>query len=202
MKPGTILIIAIILFSITTTAIVIFHCFYKEKFKNSQLTKDPYHFPYQTINYKSSIYDKPPIYENPPIYDSEPDPYFRPIVPRNTLKYTSDKYRFKTAIASLDPEFADNMGYVSVDTPWDTVGMISTVDESDNTIMSLDKRALDPYREWYEYRVIDGKTGIVIPLGTGVTLLEDKDIIKSIPGKEGKGEYKVHLFDQNKYVYV
>ena len=158
-----------------------------------------YSFPYRTPN-----------------YDHYEDPYFQPVVARNMLKTTSDRYRYKIGgaysfphggasyrgyVTSLDSELADNMGYHSVDTPWDNVGMVSTVDKDDNTIMSLDKRAIDPYREWYEYRVLD-KTGIVIPLGTGVTYLEDGDIIKKIPGKEGKGSFKIHLFDQNKYVYV
>ncbi len=151
---------------------------------------------YKNTDYQFAPHQYNFPYDNPNI--DHIDPYFSHVVPRQTLKYTSDKYRFR-AISSLDAELADNMGYQSVDTPWDNVGITSTVDKDDDTILSLDKRAIDPYREWYEYRVID-KNGIVIPLKA--TLIEDGDILDEIVGKEGKGAFKVHLFDQNKLVYI
>ncbi len=155
-----------------------------------------YPFPYEDIPYDYEHHSYP--------YGLTEFP--RPAVTKGALKYTSDKYRRSTYgglpyVTSLDAELADNLDYHSVKTPWDKVGILSTKDETDNTILLLYKRAIDPYRDFYEYEVED-KHGVIIPLGTQVTYLEDGDIIKSVKGKEGKGEFKVHLFDKDKYVYV
>lgn len=130
------------------------------------------------------------------------DPYFRPAVPKGALTYTSDKYRRirkPLFMSSLDAELADNLGYPAVNTQWDSVGLLTSTNVNDDTILTLHKRAIDPYREFYQYRAIN-KDGIVIPLTE--TYLENGDKIAKIDGLESVGEFEVKLYDQNKYVYV
>lgn len=151
----------------------------------------------------------------------------RPAVSKGALKYFSDKYKYRNYygkdyllptkfVTSLDTELVNNLNYYTseklppgdpnpygiyqpVDTPWDKVGIATSIDENDNTTLTVYKRAIDPYREFYQY-IVEDKNGIVIPLKQ--TYLEDNENIGKIVGKESKGDFKVHLFGKDTYVYV
>ncbi len=175
-----------------------------------------YPFPYEDVPYE---YQDNQVMEGLTTHNLVEVP--RAVVSKGNLKFTSDKYlRGRDSrrewslrdysfqgyhkiphVTSMDAELADNTGFLSVNTPWDKSGIVTSVDELDNTILTLYKRAIDPYREWYEYQVED-KHGIIIPLGPKTTHLENGDIIEKIIGKEGKGAFKVNLFDNDKYVYI
>lgn len=136
-----------------------------------------------------------PYYDVPHDYDT----FHRVAIPRNFLKSTNDRYRFRPFVSSVDARLADDLNMREVDTAWENVG-IATAKKGD-TILQLWRRPIDPRREWYEYRVID-RDGIVIPLSINITFLENGDNIGRITGYESRGDFIANIFDEFKYVYV
>lgn len=87
-----------------------------------------------------------------------------------------------------------------VDTKWEKMGIIQTVDPKDNTIMNIYRRPIAPLQDLYEYAVQD-KDGFIVPL-VGIAYLENGDTIKSVAGRESLGPWKVNIYVSNKYVWM
>lgn len=96
---------------------------------------------------------------------------------------------------------ANAVGFKEVVTPWEKIGLMTTVDENEDGILNLYRRDIAPYRDLYEYSAQD-KNGFIIPLSKSITYLENNDIVEHVTGKESKGPWKVSLFYENKYIYV
>lgn len=91
-------------------------------------------------------------------------------------------------------------GFEEIKTVPEPIGILTTVDEDDDTILELSRRDIAPYRDLYEYIARD-KHGFVLKLPQNI-YLEDGDIVDTIVGKESKGTWKATLYNENKYVYV
>lgn len=83
-----------------------------------------------------------------------------------------------------------------VDTPWQKVGILT----AGNEIMNLYMRYIAPNQDLWEYQVED-KNGFFIRLRQN-RYLEDGDEIRDVIGKHGMGPWKVHIFVQNRYIWV
>lgn len=101
-------------------------------------------------------------------------------VPANTLKVTS------LNVDVINPGFSQS-------------GVLTTTDETDDTILNLFRRPISPRNELWEYYVED-KDGFRIKLQE--TYLEDGDIVASVPGKEAKGSWLVRMYSDTRYVWV
>lgn len=91
--------------------------------------------------------------------------------------------------------------YQDLTTTYQRVGTLSTIDKTDDYMMTLYRRDIAPERDLYEYKVIDHTNGnnIEIFLNTNVALLRNGDKI-IIPGYESKGEFIVNLDRQYSYI--
>lgn len=89
--------------------------------------------------------------------------------------------------------------FPEVQTPWEKTGMIQTVNPDNDTIMNLYRRPIAPLQDLWEYTVQD-KDGFVVPLKA--RYLENGDIIKSVPGRENLGSWKVNIYNNNKWIWV
>jgi hypothetical protein len=81
---------------------------------------------------------------------------------------------------------------------WVKSGIAFSVDPTDNTILDIFQRTLDPAREIYEYQVIN-KDGMSIPL-YGIYNLKDKQLF-SIPAYQGKGDF-IYQEDKFDFIYI
>jgi len=84
--------------------------------------------------------------------------------------------------------------------PWEKVGVLTTVDPQDDTILELYRRPIAPLQDLFEYSIQD-KNGFILQL-RGKDFLETGDIIPSVLGKESKGPWKVTQFIENKWVWA
>jgi hypothetical protein len=115
-----------------------------------------------------------------------PSPYVHPLLARSGLKFIGSA----SAYSPL-PE---------VPVTWEKIGTLTTVDITDDTILNLYRRPIAPLQDLFEYRVQD-KDGFIIPL-KNKSYIEDGDIVDSVEGKEAKGEWKVSIYVDNKYVFL
>jgi hypothetical protein len=141
-------------------------------------------------------------YKNNPIHSYD---YFKPyqsnqnsiqseINYADTPFYNKNNNNSIPFISSVD-SFAP---FPEVNSNWEKSGMIQTIDQSDNEIMNIYRKAIAPLRDLFEYSVQD-KNGFVVPLKE--TYLEDGDIINSVPGREGLGKWRYNDYVRYKYVY-
>ena len=79
---------------------------------------------------------------------------------------------------------------------WVKAGIAYAKNSKKPYILNVYQRALDPYREIYEYEVRD-KDGFVVPINN-VYLLEDKDVF-DIPAYKDIGPF---VFEEDKYDYI
>jgi|688.fasta_scaffold17193_3 hypothetical protein len=84
--------------------------------------------------------------------------------------------------------------FAEVTTPWEKTGILTS---DGDRIMSLYRQPIAPLQNIFKYMVQD-KDGFMIPLNE--TYLENNDIISHIPGKSGI--WKVHIYVNNKYIWV
>lgn len=89
--------------------------------------------------------------------------------------------------------------FPGVNTPWEKAGII-TSSARKNEILNLYRRAIAPGQDLWEYQVQD-KNGFIIKLDQ-TRYLEDGDEIREVIGKHGLGPWRVHMFVQNRYVWV
>lgn len=90
--------------------------------------------------------------------------------------------------------------YQDINSEFIRVGTVSSVDKTDDTVMTLFRRDIAPERDLYEYKVVDKTNGndIEIYLSVNVTLLRNGDKI-TIPGYESKGYFEVNLDTRYRY---
>jgi hypothetical protein len=90
--------------------------------------------------------------------------------------------------------------YQDINTEFIRVGTLSSVDKSDDTVMTLFRRDIAPERDMYEYKVLDKTNGndVEMFLSTNTTLLRNGEKI-TIPGYENKGIFEVNLDTRYKY---
>lgn len=81
-------------------------------------------------------------------------------------------------------------------TPWEKAGILTSLGLKEE-LLNLYRRPIAPLQDLWEYQVQD-KNGFVIKLEN--RYLENGDIIRHIVGKPG--EWKTHIFVQNKYIWV
>lgn len=112
-------------------------------------------------------------------------------VPVGALKSTLGNY----AVGSVDA----CAPFPSVTTQFEKVGILTSF-RGKNTILNLFMRPIAPNQNLWEYQVQD-KNGFIIKLDQ-TRYLEDGDEIKNIIGKHDMGPWRVHMFAQNKYVWV
>lgn len=85
-------------------------------------------------------------------------------------------------------------------TPWEKVGVLTTVNPQDDSILELYRRPVAPLQDLFEYSVQD-KNGFILQL-RGTNYLRTGDIIPNVLGKESKGPWKVTQFIKNKWVWA
>jgi hypothetical protein len=160
--------------------------------------------PAGTLKETSEKYDAPFYRALRPL---ESDDFFKPYDRRQRSPkiVVSDKpfYRRKTSSSPNLPFISSVNAFApkrEVDTKWEKMGIIQTVDPNDNTIMNIYRRPIAPLQDLYEYAVQD-KDGFIVPL-VGIAYLENGDIIKSVPGRESLGPWKVNIYVTNKYVWM
>lgn len=90
--------------------------------------------------------------------------------------------------------------FPEIDSSWEKIGLLTTKDSTDSTILNLYRRPIAPLQDLFEYAVQD-KNGFVIPLST-TSYLEDGDIIPFVQGKESMGEWKARIYVNNKWVWM
>jgi len=90
--------------------------------------------------------------------------------------------------------------YQDINTEFQRVGNVFSVDTKDDTVMTLYRRDIAPERDLYEYKIVDKSNGnnVEIFLSTNTTLLHNKDKIM-IPGYENKGLFEVNLDSRYRY---
>lgn len=91
--------------------------------------------------------------------------------------------------------------FQEVNTQWQKSGLLTSHhDHSKNEILDLYMRPIAPGQNLWEYQVRD-KNGFFIKLDV-TRFLEDGDEVRDVIGKHGMGPWKVHMFIQNRYVWV
>lgn len=138
------------------------------------------------------------LYGHPAVYGDAIRPILRGVgpVPRGALKYTSDALRgsYYSGIGSVNADAP----FREISTSWERIGILKTVDLTEDSILNLYRRAISPRNDLYEYRVKD-KDGFIIDLDQ--TYLENEDVIDSLPGKESMGAWDVSIDVDNKWIY-
>lgn len=118
----------------------------------------------------------------------------RPLVPADFFRpYEAANGPFVGSVDAYAP-------FPSVSTPWEKSGILTSTSGHKNEILNLYRRPIAPAQELWEYQVQD-KDGFIIRLDR-TKYLQDGDEIHHIIGKHGMGPWKVHMFVQNRYVWV
>lgn len=171
-----------------------------------------------------------PIYIDEDL-DSQLGPYpGKPMgvpVPMGTLKETNERYSGRNELARwlnnmwrwLGPRSTPFYGSVYINAPfpsinsftargtiegwgspvgWEKAGILTSRGTTD-IILNLYRRPIAPAQDVWEYQVEDAD-GFIIKLTD--TYLEDGDIVKHVIGKSTLGPWVVHMFAQNKWVWV
>jgi hypothetical protein len=90
--------------------------------------------------------------------------------------------------------------FPEVNTPWEKIGVLTPVNNDKDILLNLYRRAIAPLQDLWEYNVQD-KNGFIVLL-RGINYLEDGDIIPYVIGKENLGPFRVHIFNNNKYIWM
>lgn len=132
--------------------------------------------------------------------------YFRPYGPNQYQDISvSDTPFYRRGGNGLPPSgfFGSANAYYpfpEVNTPWEKIGILTTVNPSEDTILNLYRRPIAPLQDLFEYTTQD-KNGFVIPLERR-SLIENDDIIERVRGYENKGPWRANVFVNNKYIWV
>lgn len=113
--------------------------------------------------------------------------YFRPYGPNIPV----DDVPFFGSVNAYAP-------FPEITTPWEKAGILTSVGIKQE-ILNLFRRPIAPLQDLWEYQVQD-KNGFMIKLNE--KYLEDGDVVPHVIGKNGEGPWKVHVFVQNKYIWV
>lgn len=82
---------------------------------------------------------------------------------------------------------------------WTRIGTAYTTNPSDSTVVHLYQKALDPNRDFYQYKIIN-ENGFEIPLDSNITELKN-GMSFTIPGWDSKGPFTANITN-NGYSYV
>lgn len=110
------------------------------------------------------------------------------------------------ALASTNPRYASSTvrnvttssQFKEYNPSWERIGNVFTVDENDDSIMTLYARPIAPERDLWEYRAED-KDGMILNI-PNTSYLESGDTIPRIPGKEAKGAWKTDFANANRWI--
>ena len=165
--------------------------------------------PVQQGNLKisSERYGAPFYYQNNPLISYD---FFKPYGPnspsmQNEVNFADIPFYNKPSrgVITGDVPFvgsADSFApFPEVDTKWEKVGIIQTVNPNNNAIMNIFRKHIAPLQDLFQYTVQD-KNGFVVPLKE--TYLEDGDIIESVPGRESLGKWKFNDYVKYKYIWM
>jgi hypothetical protein len=134
----------------------------------------------------------------------ESNDYFRPYGPNNFQDISvADTPFYRRGYVPKSAFFGTSDAYYpfpEVNTPWEKIGILTTVNPSEDTILNLFRRPIAPLQDLFEYTTQD-KNGFVIPLERRA-LIENGDIIERVRGYESKGPWKANVFVNNKYIWV
>jgi hypothetical protein len=84
---------------------------------------------------------------------------------------------------------------------WSQIGTGYTTNPADSEVVYLMQKAMDPNRDFYQYKVVNDK-GFEIPLDTNVTELKNGSTF-TVPGWESKGPFTANITgDGYTFVYV
>lgn len=131
--------------------------------------------------------------------------YFRPYGPNQPQDISVADTPFYRRGDQIPPSgfFGSSNSYYpfpEVNTPWEKIGLLTTVNPSEDTILNLYRRPIAPLQDLFEYTTQD-KNGFVIPLEQR-SLIENDDIIERVRGYENKGPWRANVFVNNKYIWV
>lgn len=130
--------------------------------------------------------------------------YFRPYGPNETQNISiSDTPFYRRPEGPPSQFFGSADAYYpfpEVNTPWEKIGILTTVNPSEDTILNLFRRPIAPLQDLFEYTTQD-KNGFVIPLERR-SLIENDDIIERVRGYENKGPWRANIFVNNKFIWV
>lgn len=132
------------------------------------------------------------------------DDYFRPYGPNNFQDISvADTPFYRRGYAPKSGFVGSSDAYYpfpEVNTPWEKIGILTTVNPQEDSILNLFRRPIAPLQDLFEYTTQD-KNGFVIPL-EHKSLIEDGDIIDRVRGYENKGPWKANVFVNNKFIWV
>lgn len=162
--------------------------------------------PQGSLKTTNEHYKYPFYYQQKPL---APYDFFKPYGPnassmQNGLLYADDPFYTKDRpylefSNTGDVPFIGSVNsyapFAEVQTPWEKSGILTKIGEEQ--ILNIYRRPIAPVNDIFEYMVQD-KDGFMIPLKN--TFLENEDVVNYIPGKGGP--WKVHIYVNNKYIWV
>jgi len=143
----------------------------------------------------------------------KPYDYFKPFGPNQNVNqeanyadtpfYDRPGSIYSPGFAGRDIPFISSVNAFAplpeVQSSYEKRGILQTLDENDTNILNVYAKPIAPLQDLYRYSVQD-KDGFIVPLEE--TYLEDGDVIRSVPGKEGLGKWKYRDFVKDKYVWM
>jgi hypothetical protein len=127
-------------------------------------------------------------------------------VPSGSLKRYNERYRGSQDFGLESGRFVGSVDayapFPEIGSSWEKAGILTSKEEhghghNKKEILNLFRRPIAPGQDLWEYQVQD-KNGFIIKLES--TYLEDHDTVRSVIGKSGS--WRVHIFTQNKYIWV
>jgi len=168
--------------------------------------------PQGSLKTYSEEYKYPFYYQKKPL---EPYDYFKPYGPNSSSMqsslaggYADDPYYTRGISSSLNytgdgaiPFIGSVSSYApfaEVQTPWEKAGILTSLNKiGEDKIMNVYRRPIAPVNNIFDYMAQD-KDGFMIPVKRDY--LDDGDVIDHIVGKGGP--WKVHIYVNNKYIWV
>lgn len=213
----------IILYSLIITIIILTFVIFITKYinNNNNNIQEPISFPFRAI-WKEMPEDIKQEYKSPIEYTTKlssvqpikKDIYYNTYQPNPPTQHIKEIYPISyTRGESSDRMYnvrPSNYGaltlrdtehpYQDITTEFIRVGTLTSLDKTDDTVMTLFRRDIAVERDMYEYKVVDKTNGndVEIFLSTNTTFLRNGDKL-TIPGYENKGLFEVNLDSRYKY---
>jgi len=172
-------------------------------------TIGPVPVPRGALKMSSEKYKYPFYYQQVPL---APYNYFKPYGPNQQSMQSglnlSDTPFYNRGFSlpalgpSVDIPFISSVNsfapFPEVESSWEKTGILTTVNQDDDSILNVYRRPIAPLQDLFIYMVQD-KDGFLIKLKDG--LLEDGNIVV-VPGKESKGSWEYKDYSLNKYIWM